>query len=156
MNSVDPNQLHREKTRLNTFWWTWSFNNRRQLTKARFFAYDDIGNIQCFECSVTLNWWTTDVNSQHAIRAPHCIFINGLRTKNVPIPTPQFHDILTEDDTFETYDFMDSLQTFPVITSPSLFTIPTSVNNHTVDSLFLYTQCLAVSGLDSIRSLIGQ
>lgn len=126
---TNPAVLHKEKERINTFWWTWSFNNRYKFAKAGFFAFDEEGNVQCFSCKLMLDWWTTEPMSQHAIRAPHCRFINGLVTNNLPLKVPRFDQMLNETELAESYDFMDSTIALPIIKPPSLFTIPQKVNS---------------------------
>lgn len=120
--------MNSEKERLNSFWWTWSYKNRHELAKGGFYATDGIGNYQCHFCNLYMDWWTSNPISQHAIRAPSCSFVNGLRTDNEPLKKCYFEDMLTEDEMAETYDFMDSAETVPIMISPSLFTIPAVVN----------------------------
>lgn len=120
--------MNREKDRLDSFWWTWSFNKRHELAKGGFYAMDDTGNLKCYFCHLTLDWWESNPTSQHLIRAPHCPFINGLTTSNIPLPRVRFENILTETEMSETYDYMDSVESMPIVVSPSAFTIPVRVN----------------------------
>lgn len=106
--------MHSEKERLNSFWWTWSYQRRHELAKGGFYANDETGNLKCYFCELYLDWWTSNPISQHVIRAPSCSFINGLQTNNVPIKQSYFEDMLTEDEMAETYDFMDSTKSMPI------------------------------------------
>lgn len=116
-----------ERQRLTTFWWTWSFNKRYELARTGFYAYDEIGNMECNFCKLKMDWWTSNPISQHIIRAPHCKLMNGLQTNNIPIPRNPFKDILIEEEKSEQYDFMDSEDQYPILHTSSLLSLPATI-----------------------------
>lgn len=78
-----------ERRRLETFrTWTSNYQNKEELARFGFFYVSNtLDTVRCFECQVEVNRWEDDDDParDHVRWSPHCRFMRGLRTTNIPI-----------------------------------------------------------------------
>ena len=87
LNCVDFS-MDKEINRLETFkYWPLSFISPKELAKNGFYYIGVRDRVRCHFCRIGLELWqrTDDVMSEHRRTSPDCRFIQGYKTKNVPI-----------------------------------------------------------------------
>jgi len=95
---LSPRNLHKEKTRLETFSkWTVEFISGAKLAKTGFFWPDtSLDIVQCYFCDVRLGAWEPydDEVTEHIRWSRECPLLRRRETNNVPINIRELEELL--------------------------------------------------------------